>query len=956
MKADVIRVRGARVHNLRNVDLDIPRNRLIAVCGVSGSGKTSLAMDTLYAEGQRRYIESFSAYTRQFLQRLDKPDFDEIQGLPPAMAVRRMQAHRSNRSTVGTVSESIDYLRLFFAKCARLSCYQCKAEITQQSPQTVSKLIGGLPKSAKLMVAFETGWLDIAERAERLAELQSSGLLRLICGDQEVQLGSTERDQLASSLPTAGRVWVVIDRLHGGDTSPRVSESLELAFDRGFGQASLFINSAESDSSAIDLNATTGKPRTIGSQDWQQLDLSSRLICTNCCIEYPAAEPRLFSFNSPLGACPVCEGFGDAMMLDMDAIVPDPSLSIRQGAIAPWNGPAYRPYLDELLEMADAIGIPVDMPFSRLAKKWIKILLEGHQKTGFVGINGFFQYLERKKYKLHVRVFLSRWRRYEACSSCGGTRLNEVAKSYNLQGHDFTELCSWEISHLADFLRSLTFEENEQSVAAGPLSSVADRLNYLNGVGLGYLSLDRTIRTLSGGEAQRTLLTSALGSSLVNMLYVLDEPSVGLHPHDVAGLAKAIQLLSARGNTLLMIEHEEALISKADWLVEVGPGAGTDGGTVVCSGPLDQIPAKQSLTVDYLAGARTIPIPGKRRDTDGPWIVLSGCCGNNLQQVDFRFPLGVFCVVTGVSGSGKSSLVQDTLSGALLWKLNKTKVPTLPFRSLEGSEFVDECVVVDQHPVSRSSRSNPVTYIKAYDEIRQVFAATIESKTRNLGPGHFSFNSPLGQCDNCKGDGTLQIDMQFLADVYINCPVCHGRRFRPEILAVRYRDRSIADVLNMTVREAQLFFRGAAKVQKKLQVLIDVGLEYLRLGQSANTLSAGEAQRLKLASHLAAASQKHCLFIFDEPTTGLHTHDLHRMLGCFSALVDAGHSLLVVEHNLHVIAAADHIVDIGPGPADQGGRIVATGTPEEVALCGESLTGKYLREHLAKTRKPKQAT
>ncbi len=944
-----IRLRGVRVHNLKNVDVDIPRGKLVAICGVSGSGKTSLALDTLYAEGQRRYIESFSAYTRQFLERLDKPDYDAIDGLPPALAVTRGAAPRGNRSTVGTASETLDYLRLLFAKVSQLFCYQCGRHIVSHSPQSVARLVASLEKGTKLMVAFGVQWDDVADRAGVLADLQASGFVRLVAGGKQLNLGQHDRERLAEALPEQGSALVIADRLHGGDSSARATESLEIAFDRGFGTVYLLLDGASEPPPAIlDLVGDLKLPvETIDGRAWTVVQLPRQLQCPNCRIDFPDPEPRLFSFNSPLGACSGCEGFGDTIDLDMDLVIPDRRKSIREGAVAPWNSPAYRHNLDTLLDVADEIGLPVDVPFEKLTKKQIALLLEGDQEQGVEGVYDFFAWLERKKYKMHVRVFISRWRTYSRCTQCDGARLNPQALSFRIGGHNFAELCEMECQALARLLPSLPLSDRDRKIAAGPLERLSARLGYLEAVGLGYLTLNRPLRTLSGGVAQRTALTAALGSSLVNMLYVLDEPSVGLHPHDVDRLSTAIEGLSRRGNTVVIVEHEEALINRAGWIIEVGPAAGERGGQIVFSGPRSELESSHCLTGDYLSGRRRVPVPEQRRSPNGGWLKLTACRGHNLQRIDVEFPLGLLCLVTGVSGSGKSSLVHDTLYGALANRLTSGKSKTLPFDSILGAGQLDDCILVDQSPISRSPRSNPVTYVKAFDEIRSVFAETLDAKTHNYSAGHFSFNSDLGRCQTCRGDGTLQIDMQFLADVYMSCPACGGQRYRPEILDVRYRDRNIADVLQMTVREASAFFRGAGKVQQKLQVLSQVGLDYLRLGQSAMTLSSGEAQRLKLAAHLVTANRRRTLFILDEPTTGLHTNDIVQLLDCFDALLEAGHSLIVVEHNVHLMGAADYIIDLGPGPAHHGGRIVAQGPPEAIARCPESITGKYLSELLS---------
>lgn len=951
-----IQLRGVRVHNLQNVDVDIPRGALVAICGVSGSGKTSLALDTLYAEGQRRYIESFSAYTRQFLDRLDKPDYDTITNLPPALAVTRRGASRSNRSTIGTASETLDYLRLLYSKIAELYCYSCGQHILRHDPASVAKLLDQLPASMRMMIGFRTHWEDIAERATILADLQASGFVRLASAGRMLNLGSQTREELAEALPVQGQIWVIVDRVKGGDTLGRTTESLEHAFQSGAGEIALFTESG-APMEAVGLPEGGTLIETIDGAQWQVHLLSAQLRCLKCGIDYPDPQPRLFSFNSPLGACPLCEGFGDTVDLDMNLVVPNSSLTLREGAIAPWNTPSARPALDELFDNASRINVRLDVPYSRLNDTERNKIIDGVPSAGFGGLKGFFEYLERKKYKMHVRVFLARWRSYSRCPQCNGKRLSPQALAFRVAGLNLAELCALEIDDAIRLFHRLRdtgeapqsggLDSRQREVGKELLDQAWLRLGYLQSVGLGYLTLDRTLRTLSGGECQRTALTAALGSSLVNMLYVLDEPSVGLHPYDVEQLSQAIVGLAQRGNTVVMVEHEEALLEKADWLIEVGPQAGVNGGRLTFAGSLKQMKAsKESLTGAYLSGKRIVPIPSTRRKPSG-WLRLSGCTGHNLQNLTVAFPLGVLCLVTGVSGSGKSSLVQDTLYAALMSRLGKPQAGGLPFEDLVGDGLLDDCILVDQSPISRSPRSNPITYVKAFDEIRQVFAETVDARSHNFGAGHFSFNSDLGRCQTCQGDGVLEIDMQFLADVYMTCPACGGKRYRQEILGVRYRDRNIADVLAMTVREASQFFRGAGKVQQKLKVLTSVGLDYLQLGQAATTLSAGEAQRLKLAAQLVAASPRRTLFLLDEPTTGLHTSDIVQLLDAFDALLEGGHSLIIVEHNIHLMAAADYVIDLGPGAAARGGRVVACGTPEQVAQEEQSRTSNYLKLQLA---------
>lgn len=961
-----IRLRGVRVHNLKSVDVDIPRNELVVICGVSGSGKTSLALDTLYAEGQRRYIESFSAYTRQFLERLDKPDCDSIEGLPPAIAVTRGTSHRGNRSTVATATETADYLRLLFAKIARLHCYNCGRAIESYSPQSVAQGIANLPERTRLMLGFSLELQGRAAASEAFEYLQQQGFLRIVIGEKTYHLSDEDRKTLAKAIKPRVKteVIVIVDRLTSSDETTRITESLESAFTEGDGRIVLLLEQADATTPAkvaeklfhpytvVHEEPQTYLPvpddasksiRPIDGRQWLPLYLSRSRRCNACDIDFPDPEPRLFSFNNPLGACPTCEGFGDVMEVDMDLVVPDPSKSIREGAIAPWNTPSYSHEREELLALARKRNIPVDIPFSKLDSVALKIIREGSPEDNFGGLAGFFAWLERKKYKMHVRVFLSRWRSYSRCPDCNGQRLRDEALAYTIGQRNIAQLSDLRVDEGANFFERLILNKRDKEIASDLLPAIQGRLGFLQTVGLGYLQLSRTLRTLSGGEAQRVALTGALGSSLVNMLYVLDEPTAGLHPHDVDRLAQSIVKLKDRGNTVVAVEHDESIIRRADHIVEMGPGAGTAGGRVVFEGPLPELLVdSSSLTSAFLTGKRGgLANQSQRRPPRGR-IELRGASGNNLKSLDVNFPLGVLCLVTGVSGSGKSSLVMQTLYGALCKRKRKSPVPTLPYEDVVGDGQIDDVMLVDQSPISRSPRSNPVTYIKAFDAIRNIFADTVEARTRGLTASHFSFNNQQGRCETCEGDGVLTIDMQFLADISMQCPACKGTRYRPEILQVTYRDRTIADVLKMTVRQAQSFFRGEAKLQAKLQRLIDVGLEYVGLGQAATTLSSGEAQRLKLAGFLASASRRRTLFILDEPTTGLHFADIVKLIDCFDALIAAGHSLLVVEHNLQLIRAADHLIDLGPGAADDGGTIVAEGTPDEISKNKQSKTGQAI--------------
>ena len=944
---DHISLRGVCVHNLQGIDLDLPHRQLIVFCGVSGSGKSSLALDTLYAEGQRRYIESFSAYTRQFLERLEKPEAERIDGIPPAIAVTGRGASRSTRSTVGTTTETSDYLRLLYAKIGQVFCEGCQREVRRDTPQSVAAELAGLPSGARYMVAFR--WPNLGDDpTQTAAAMKEDGFIRVVAAGRTVDLAS-EPLPLDGPQPVNGNgngasgLFVIVDRLTAGAADVRVRDSLETAFSKGRGRGYVFL----ADEALLGADPARGALQEIDGRMWRRLGFSNRLACEDCGREYPAPEPRLFSFNSPLGACPQCEGFGNVIGADMDLVVPDRNKSLRDGAVAPWNSPAYKHELEELLALAGDYGIPVDAPFSQLTEAQLSHVVHGVPERKFGGLEGFFAWLDRRKYKMHIRVFLSRWRSYRPCPSCGGARLRPEALATRLGGRNIAELCAMKAADAARFLDQLELTPWQREVGGNMLAQVRARLRYLETVGLGYLSLDRTLRTLSGGESRRVALTSALGSTLVNMLYVLDEPSVGLHPRDVDRLIAAIRGLRDRGNTVVVVEHEEAIVRAADRIVEIGPGAGERGGKVVFQGtPAEMEAAHESLTGDYLAGRRGIASPSRRRSPNHGWIRLAGARGNNLRNLTVEFPLGVLCLVTGVSGSGKSTLVQDTLYPALCRRLRKEAPKPESCDDIFGDGQLDDVIMVDQSPIGRSPRSNPVTYLKAFDEIRNVFAETVDARTRNYSASHFSFNVDGGRCSMCEGDGFLQIDMQFLADVYMKCSQCGGTRYRDEILDITYRGRNIAEVLEMTVREAFTFFRGRPKVQARLKRLIDVGLDYVRLGQPANTLSGGEAQRLKLAGYMSTAKRGRCLFILDEPTTGLHFSDIVQLLDCFDALLNVGHSLIVVEHNLQVMKAADYIVDLGPGAADEGGEVVAKGTPEQVVRQTRSVTGQHLAQML----------
>jgi excinuclease ABC subunit A len=919
-----IRLRGVRTHNLKGLDLDLPLNRLIAVTGVSGSGKSSLAFDTIYAEGQRRYVETFSPYARQFLEKLDKPDADRIDGIPPAIAVGQSHGRHSGRSTVGTITEVHDALALLFARAGEVICRHCGWRIVPATPSTVAATIDGLPANTRYEVAFP---LDLRPESDREAlsrSLRADGFTRIAIGGRAARL-----DEPGAALPETGSVDVVVDRLVRGRNAPeRRLDSIESAFARGLGRCRIL----------------AGDEAWTFVRGWR---------CGRCGTEHIEPQPNLFRFNRGLGACPVCEGFGRVTELDLARIVPDPSKTIRQGAIVPWTTPAYRTHLDELLADARALDLPVDVPFGRLDAEQVRRVVEGVPDTRYVGLEGFIQALERKSYKLHVRVFLSRWRRYRTCPGCQGTRLRPEALAVRIQGRSIAELSALSIRESRALLAGQA-SLRTHPVASGLLAQVEDRLRYLAEIGLDYLTLDRPARSLSAGELQRVVLTKALGSGLVNTLYVLDEPSVGLHPQEVGRLSTVLHHLRDRGNTIVMVEHDADLIRASDHAVDLGPGAGEAGGRLLYDGMTSAFTnAAGSATADYLGGRLRPPIPRSRRMGTGRHVELIGARGNNLKSIDVRFPTGVLCAVTGVSGAGKSTLIEETLYPALRQAIAGDAASGGPYDELRGADALEAVEFLDQSPLARSGRSNPVTYLKAFDEIRRTFAATHDAKLRDYDAGRFSFNVEGGRCNTCRGDGYLVIDMQFLPDVMVRCPECRGTRYRPEVLEIAYRGRNIAEVLDMTAREAFSFFRHRPRVQGRLRPLLELGLDYLRLGQPSATLSGGEAQRLKLAGFLGrsmaalrrAGRPSHTLFLFDEPTAGLHPADVLKLLEALGALVERGNSVIAVTHSVEVMVAADWIIELGPGAGDGGGRVVASGTPEQVAGA-KTATGEILARAL----------
>jgi excinuclease ABC subunit A len=915
-KKTALLIRGARVNNLKNISLELPHESLVVITGVSGSGKSSLAFDTIYAEGQRRYVESLSAYARQFLERMNKPDVDMISGIAPAIAIEQRTASRNPRSTVGTSTEVYDYLRLLFARIGRTICETDGSEVQRDSVRTVFERLAALADGTRFSVLFPMHAHEGHTLEEECENLRTQGFARVVAHG-EVHL-------LEEGPPPGAEkadILVLVDRLvwRGDGDRARVADSLETAFNEGEGYVRIRL-------------ADSG-------EEWR---FSAAYECSLCHRAYPEPEPQLFSFNSPAGACPACQGFGRTTGIDPNLVVPNSSRTLAEGAVQPWTTPKHSKHYRDLARIAPAHGIPLDVPYRDLDAEQKRIVWDGVK--GFAGVRGFFRMVEEKNYKMHYRILMARYRGYSICDACGGARLRPEALAVRVGGRTVGDLVRMPISELADFFSSLALTPYETDVARRILDEIRKRLRVLRAIGLGYLTLDRLSHTLSGGEAQRINIASALGSALVGSLYVLDEPTIGLHPRDNEKLIAVLRNLRDAGNTVIVVEHDAEMMAAADLIVDMGPRAGEHGGEVVAIEPYAGLRRhRESLTGKYLSGRLSIPVPPRRRASSRK-LVIAGASQNNLRGMDVAIPLDVFTCVTGVSGSGKSTLVHDILYAGLKKQLEGACEDEVgAFEGFRGSEQVARVELVDQSPIGRTPRSNPVTYVKAFDGIRDIFASTPAAKLRGFGPGAFSFNVPGGRCEVCEGDGFQKVEMQFLADLYLVCEACKGARYKREILDVRVRGKNIVDVLDMTVTEALAFFERMPRVANRLRVLDEVGLGYMKLGQPATTLSGGEAQRLKLALHLAARSDEHTLFLFDEPTTGLHFHDIAKLLACFEALLDAGHSVLAIEHNLDVIKCADWVIDLGPEGGEAGGRIVAQGTPQQVAAAKGSHTGKYLR-------------
>jgi len=964
-------VRGARVHNLKNIDFEVPHNTLTVVTGVSGSGKSSLAFDTIYAEGQRRYVESLSAYARQFLERIEKPDAETIDGIAPAVAIKQKNTTRNPRSTVATATEIYDYLRLLFARVGKTFCANCGREVKKDTVDEVADAILALDPETRLQVLFplqrpspetqekvaKIGRAGKSKKAiekaaaanalteavkTRLFDLRKAGFNRLY-QDGEIFEFSTPESLLDVNFGKP--VFVLVDRLVvAAEARSRIVDAIETAY-RESGEVIFEIPVAPN----ADARSTPN-----------QLRFSQRFECKHCNLRYEEPEPRLFSFNNPYGACPRCQGFGNTIDFDLDLVIPDKMKSLSEGAIEPWTKPKYRPLFTDLKKFARQAGIPMDVPWIELEEDQRNLVMSGEGK--FLGVRGFFNYLERKKYKLHVRVFLSRYRGYSLCPACNGTRLRLEARQVRINDRNICEVCSLTVEDAFRFFESVRLSPEQAEIADKLLQEIQERLRFLINVGLEYLTLDRLSSTLSGGEAQRIQLATSLGSRLVGTLYVLDEPSIGLHSRDTQKLIKILHDLRNLGNTILVVEHDPDIMKAADRILDLGPGAGENGGKLVAAGTYDEILRNPvSLTGRYLSEDLRIQPPAARKKPGAQQITLRGVYANNLKNVEITIPLGMLVAITGVSGSGKSTLLHQVLYRALAQAKQQSSGsssgPAAIWESLTGDQHIEEVVLVDQSPIGRTPRSNPVTYIKAFDAIRDLFASLPESKKRGLAAGHFSFNIPGGRCETCQGDGTVTVEMQFLADVELICEECKGTRYKPQVLEVRYRGKNIHEVLNLTVKEALKFFAEAPKITDKLRPLEEVGLGYLRLGQSATTLSGGEAQRMKLAAHLQPASREslkageakkkiRLLYIFDEPTTGLHFDDVSKLLAAFRRLIEAGGSIVVIEHNLEVIKTADWVIDLGPEGGSRGGKIVGAGPPEAIAKLPGSYTGKYLAQVL----------
>jgi excinuclease ABC subunit A len=911
-------VKGAREHNLKNLSFEIPRNKLVVFTGVSGSGKSSLVFDTIYAEGQRRYVESLSSYARQFLERMNKPDVDFIQGISPAVAIEQKTGSRNSRSTVGTTTEVYDYLRLLFARIGKTICFECGKEVKKATTTTVIDWLDNQADGTKFYLTFPLRDHEGHTVKEEINLLMKRGFFRIYFDKKFADLSEEK-----ANPKNKKNIRIVIERFKTAKNKNRekLSDSIEVTFKEGENRLVL-------------INADTGEEK----------EFNKFYEC--CGIRYEEPEPRFFSFNNPFGACPVCQGFSKMVGIDMNLVVPNPNLSIMDGAIAPFRSVKYSVHSRDLIQSAKAFKIPLHVPFKDLSVAQVDLIRKGFGT--FIGIDKFFEKLEHKTYKMHIRVLLSRYRGYTLCTACKGSRLRREALQVKINGKSIHDVVVMPIEHSLQFFNSLELSDYDRLVGERILNEIIKRLTFLNNVGIGYLTMDRISSTLSGGETQRINLATSLGSSLVGTLYVLDEPTIGLHPRDNMKLISLLKNLRDIGNTVLVVEHDPEMMTNADLIFDMGPKAGRDGGQIVTTGSFTEIlKSKESLTGKYLSGSIKIPVPKKRNTKKTKSIHITGAKENNLKNLSIEIPLNKFVVITGVSGSGKSTLIHDVLYAGVAKYFGMAPSHIGKFDNIIGAQYIDEVEIVDQSPIGKSPRSNPISYVKAFELIRELFASTHQAKTKGYKPGYFSFNVPGGRCETCEGDGFIKVEMQFLADLFLTCDDCGGTRYKKEIREITYRGKNLVDVLEMTVDEALKYFDGDNKITKYLQVLADVGLGYIKLGQPSNTLSGGEAQRVKLAAHLAQTKEsRHTLFIFDEPTTGLHFDDISKLLNCFNLLIERNNSVVIIEHNLEVIKCADYVIDLGPEAGERGGEVVAAGTPEEIIKVEKSWTGKYLKSYL----------